>query len=50
VLSVDLDRNRIALSLKREAGKPAEVLRPKAPPAPKVHKPGDIAPNGMRFR
>jgi uncharacterized protein len=50
VLSVDLDRNRIALSLKREAGKPAEVRRPKAPPAPKVHKPGDIAPNGMRFR
>src|SRR6185369_3193275 len=51
VLSVDLERNRIALSLKREAGKSAEVRKPKAaPPAPKVHKPGDIAPNGMRFR
>ena len=51
VLSVDLERNRIALSLKREANKPAEVRKPKAaPPTPKVHKPGDIAPNGMRFR
>ena len=51
VLSVDLERNRIALSLKREAGKPAEVRKPKAAPtAPKVHKPGDVAPNGMRFR
>jgi len=50
VLSVDLERNRIALSLKRDAGKPAEVRKPKAPPPPKVHKPGDIAPNGMRFR
>src|SRR6476469_764979 len=41
VLSVDLERNRIALSLKREAGKPAEVRKPKAAtPPPKVHKPG----------
>ena len=51
VLSVDLERNRIALSLKRDAGKPAEVRKPKGtPPPPKVHKPGDVAPNGMRFR
>jgi uncharacterized protein len=51
VMSVDLARNRIALSLKRDAGKPAEVRKPKAaPPPPKVHRPGDIAPNGMRFR
>jgi uncharacterized protein len=51
VLSVDLERNRIALSLKRDAGKPGDVRKPKAaPPPPKAHKPGDIAPNGMRFR
>ena len=56
VLSVDLERNRIALSMKREASpqrapapKGNTVRAPKAPP-PKVHKPGDIAPNGMRFR
>jgi protein Tex len=64
VVSVDLERNRIALSMKRDAGKPtearkpearkAEARKPEAPkpkaPPPKVHKPGDIAPNGMRFR
>jgi len=50
VLSVDLARNRIALSLKRDATKPAEVRKPKGAPPPKVHRPGDIAPNGMRFR
>jgi uncharacterized protein len=45
VLSVDLDRNRIALSMKGEppAKKDAE---------PKVRNPtkGSVAPNGMRFR
>ena len=59
VLSVDLERNRIALSMKRDASpqrapapKGNTVRAPKAPPPspPKVHKPGDIAPNGMRFR
>src|SRR5262249_38570504 len=57
VLSVDLERNRIALSMKRDASHRAQapkgnaVRTPKAPvPAPKVHKPGDVAPNGMRFR
>jgi len=51
VVSVDLERNRIALTMKREAGKPTDVRKPKAPPPPpKVLKSGDIAPNGMRFR
>src|SRR5262245_11832681 len=57
VLSVDLERNRIALSMKRDASQtskkaavqPAKRSAP-PPPAPKAHKPGDIAPNGMRFR
>ena len=57
VLSVDLERNRIALSMKRHVSQPSEktTVQPAKrsappPPAPKVHKPGDIAPNGMRFR
>jgi protein Tex len=58
VLSVDLERDRIALSMKRDAlpqrapapkGNAVRAARVPAP-APKVHKPGDIAPNGMRFR
>jgi uncharacterized protein len=68
VMSVDLQRNRIALTMKTAmagdarpaidrrsprpgAAKPA-AGRPSAP-APKpftTPKPGDIAPNGMRFR
>jgi uncharacterized protein len=63
VVSVDLERNRIALTMK--AGVPAEKPvreqgaragtakqeRAKAKPAPAtVPKPGTIAPNGMRFR
>jgi uncharacterized protein len=65
VMSVDLQRNRIALTMKTGAAdtRPASnAQRPKpdrrtappkpAAPAPKpfVPKPGDIAPNGMRFR
>jgi uncharacterized protein len=57
VLSVDLERNRIALSMRRDASQPSKkesVQQAKRsappPPAAKVHKPGDIAPNGMRFR
>jgi uncharacterized protein len=60
VMSIDLERNRIALTMKTGAAEPRRAqpgTRPagkpgvKAPPAaPKVHKPGDIAPNGMRFR
>jgi len=63
VLSVDLDRNRIALSMKKEATAAARAERPasrarnpaaqkppaQTPPA-RAPKSGDIAPNGMRFR
>jgi uncharacterized protein len=65
VLSVDLQRNRIALTMKaatdteasaagKRAAKP--TTRPGAPQVPTppakpyVPKPGDVAPNGMRFR
>jgi protein Tex len=57
VLSVDLERNRIALSMKQQP--PAEARReerPRSRPTPKrddgPHVPpkGSIAPNGMRFR
>ncbi len=69
VVSIDLQRNRIALTMKsatadtRAPGKTTEPRRdrptatPKPAtqhaPAPKpfsVPKPGDVAPNGMRFR
>lgn len=62
VVSVDLDRNRIALTMKKDpavagSGPRATGVRSpqrdakKAPPPPsKVHKSGDIAPNGMRFK
>lgn len=49
VLSVDLERNRIALTMKQRA--PVEV-RPavaRSTPPPESRK-GSIAPNGMRFR
>jgi uncharacterized protein len=71
VVAVDLQRNRIALTMKSatadtrpNSGAPREARRssggaPQKPapkpsaPAPKpftVPKPGDVAPNGMRFR
>ncbi|MDB4906754.1 MAG: Tex-like protein [Gemmatimonadetes bacterium] len=66
VMGVDLERNRIALSMKSQPGavrvpgaprnaenrttRPAKKVAPPTPPAPNVHKSGDIAPNGMRFR
>lgn len=66
VLSVDLPRNRIALTMKSAAadarpaaGAPGPKTGPRraprpipsAPaPAPSTPKPGDVAPNGMRFR
>ena len=56
VLSVDLERNRIALSMKKEKGQDGgsgqrRPSRPKPQPsAPRIPKPGEIAPNGMRFR
>jgi uncharacterized protein len=66
VMSVDLQRNRIALTMKsaqsgdarpgadKRGGKPAargSTSKPAAPPAkPFTPKPGDVAPNGMRFR
>jgi uncharacterized protein len=58
VLTVDLERNRIALSMKKENAQSAgpgqrRGSRPK-PQAqsqtPRIPKPGEIAPNGMRFR
>ena len=58
VMSVDLQRNRIALTMKRApaASEPAprprgadRTLKPKAQPFT-VPKPGAIAPNGMRFK
>jgi uncharacterized protein len=60
VMSVDLQRNRIALTMKsaasgdarpatdKRASKPAASASPKA--APFTPRPGSIAPNGMRFR
>ena len=58
VLSVDLERNRIALSMKKEGGQNPSAgqrrgSRPKPQSqsqAPRIPKPGEIAPNGMRFR
>jgi uncharacterized protein len=61
VLSVDLERNRIALSMKSGSqGKPSQPAprqRAARPPArqapqsaPRTFKPGEIAPNGMRFK
>ena len=67
VMSVDLARNRIALSMKTQPGaagaRPPErgsgqgaKERPRAqkpaptPAQPKTYKPGETAPNGIRFR
>ncbi len=59
VMAVDLQRNRIALSMKSEAGAqaPRGPKAPEAPRAPKLPKTpaftprsGAIAPNGMRFK
>jgi uncharacterized protein len=74
VMSVDLARNRIALSMKSQPGaaaaRPGEpaargqggapraarpatkpATKPASPPAPsKSYKPGEVAPNGIRFR
>ncbi|MBX6331256.1 MAG: RNA-binding transcriptional accessory protein [Gemmatimonadaceae bacterium] len=61
VLSVDLERNRIALSMKSgNPGKPGQPAprqratrpagRPASQSAPRTFKPGEIAPNGMRFK
>jgi uncharacterized protein len=51
VLSVDLERNRIALSMKTKvSGNTARKPPRQAPATPRIPKPGEIAPNGMRFR
>ena len=65
VMSVDLARNRIALSMKTGGRAPDAAARPKAdgrdrggkgrPPRPegresKTYRPGEVAPNGIRFR
>jgi uncharacterized protein len=51
VLSVDLERNRIGLSMRADAARAdaarADAARADAGPAP---PPGSITPNGMRFR
>jgi uncharacterized protein len=51
VLSVDLPRNRIALTMKSAARPGASKAKP-APSLPKpfTPTPGTVAPNGMRFR
>jgi uncharacterized protein len=57
VMSVDLERGRIALTMKSAASgdsRPAKDRRAPKPPSPEkkpfTPKPGTIAPNGMRFR
>lgn len=56
VMSVDMERNRIALSMNSGAprGKPATGKRPAVKPArtepTRIPKAGEYAPNGMRFR
>jgi uncharacterized protein len=66
VLSVDLERNRIALTMKtaatpavtpagqqprpRQAEKPRRPQPPQEPPSAPAPRKGDVAPNGMRFR
>jgi uncharacterized protein len=64
VVSVDLERNRIALSMRKDPAarpqttppsqqrqaRPQEKKGPRAEKALPVPKKGDVAPNGMRFR
>jgi protein Tex len=65
VTGVDLARNRIALSMKTGSRSPEAPARPNAggrdgggkdrPPRPersesKTYRPGEVAPNGIRFR
>jgi uncharacterized protein len=66
VMSVDLERNRIALTMKAEQSRDARPApeprggkttprgnapKPAAPPRePFTPRPGSVAPNGMRFR
>src|SRR5688572_6034955 len=64
VVSIDLERNRIALTMRTgpasegrgkeqgaaNRGKPDAKPEKQKPAAPAVPKPGTIAPNGMRFR
>jgi uncharacterized protein len=61
VMAVDLERNRIALTMKRGVTEPRRATAPagkggKAPgksasaAPPRIPKPGEIAANGMRFK
>jgi uncharacterized protein len=58
VMSVDLQRNRIALTMKsatagvapKAAKPPTKAPKPAKPEDFSIPKPGAIAPNGMRFR
>ena len=49
VVSVDLPRNRIALTMKKGVAEQPRAT-PQPPPPARPPKAGDIAPNGMRFR
>jgi uncharacterized protein len=50
VVSVDLPRNRIALTMKKGAAEQPRAKPQQLPPPARAPKPGDIAPNGVRFR
>jgi uncharacterized protein len=55
VLGVDLERNRIALSMRSEPANPQPQRAPAKPakakgPAPFTPRPGALAPHGIRFK
>jgi uncharacterized protein len=68
VMSVDLERNRIALTMKKQPGatgapatesegaratrerQPKQPKQPTPQQPPRGFRPGDVAPNGIRFR
>jgi uncharacterized protein len=58
VMTVDLERQRIGLSMKSQPGAPNGATKPGgrkkeksvAEAKPRTFRPGEVAPNGMRFR
>jgi uncharacterized protein len=57
VMSVDLERNRIALTMRRDSSTAGQRSQPSRgprqsapPPVPRIPQRGEIAPNGMRFK